>query len=66
MRIICSGLCRFRFIVESSRPITGLLRLSYHLDQILGSRSADLAARNRVTAEDVLEAVQYRRLDRQL
>lgn len=42
LRIICSGVCRLRFIIKSFCPITGPLGLSSHLDQILGSRP-DLA-----------------------
>jgi hypothetical protein len=35
--MICSGLCRF-FGIESLLALHGLLELSYHMDQVLGSR----------------------------
>ena len=35
--MICSGWCRF-FGIESLLALHGLLGLSYHMDQILGSR----------------------------
>jgi hypothetical protein len=35
--MICSGVCRF-FGIESLLALPGLLGLSYHMDQVLGSR----------------------------